>query len=202
MCPVWKHLEAGDLCAFESVLQKSTLRGNSENICWCRCIATSDMFSPQICDLSLIVGLIGNEKNIKKKKRVCLLHASKDLSVLSPNKGWRKELVSLCYPLPLKENPHGKGALQEKETENKEDFQRSPGSSLRRRAYILSPASQAFFPSGSLSAQFTDLLGSDFLEKNWWTKAQSPDHCPQNLPLTSICTLGLCLPFCYNKKCL
>ena len=89
------------------------------------------IFFPQICNLSLIVGLTGNEKNIKGKKELCLLYASKDLSVLSPSKVGRKQLAFLCYPLPLKENPHAKGALQEKETENKEDFQRSPGSPAR-----------------------------------------------------------------------
>lgn len=67
----------------------------------------------------------------KKKKELCLLHASRDLSVLSPSKGRRKELAFLCYPLSLKENPHAKRTLQEKEIENKGDFQRSPGSPAR-----------------------------------------------------------------------
>lgn len=55
----------------------------------------------------------------KKKKKVVFIACKQRLKCsLHLARGEEKNWGFLCYLLPLKENPHEKGAPQEKETEN------------------------------------------------------------------------------------
>lgn len=70
----------------------------------------------------------------KEKKELCLLYASKDLSVLSPSKGWKKSWVlhsilylwkkKIYFVILMKMEHDGKNK------QNKEGFQRNPSSQL------------------------------------------------------------------------